>query len=413
MAPRSSRRRLAGSRRNVTVGVPRCAIAGARRTRTIGAPSALDGGIVVDGIGVVPVRVGAVDLPVHAEPPGRRRPILPRPTCRSCARDSTFVAARRAIRISYTAGRGRRGLHFRNLALPPIRPERRRASRRRVRKLQPALAAGLRSALCGVHCRDRSRGRRRRDSAQAISFLFTRVIEVTRRDRRSNLLDLTPADGARASRRVVSSAWASRRIAPIRSSRRLWLNPAPTFDAMTELPKALREALAAEFDLPAPRDRRASEVRRRNGEVSLPPARRRGHRDRRDSRRRSHDAVHLVAGGMRAAVRVLRDGRDGLQPEPHAVRDRRPGARDAPARSADPRHEHRVHGHGRAADELEGGRRRRSPFSTIPTGSASARDTSPSRRSACCPASSRSANVRSSSASRSRSTRRTTRCAAS
>ena len=32
--------------------------------------------------------------------------------------------------------------------------------------------------------------------------------------------------------------------------RRLWLNPAPTFDAMTELPKAMREALAAEFDLP-------------------------------------------------------------------------------------------------------------------------------------------------------------------
>jgi 23S rRNA (adenine2503-C2)-methyltransferase len=32
--------------------------------------------------------------------------------------------------------------------------------------------------------------------------------------------------------------------------RRLWHNPAPSFDAMTELPAALRTALAAEFDLP-------------------------------------------------------------------------------------------------------------------------------------------------------------------
>ena len=32
--------------------------------------------------------------------------------------------------------------------------------------------------------------------------------------------------------------------------RRLWVNPAASFDAMTELPKALREELAASFDLP-------------------------------------------------------------------------------------------------------------------------------------------------------------------
>jgi 23S rRNA (adenine2503-C2)-methyltransferase len=33
-------------------------------------------------------------------------------------------------------------------------------------------------------------------------------------------------------------------------TRRLWLNPAPNFEHMTELPKALRESLAASFELP-------------------------------------------------------------------------------------------------------------------------------------------------------------------
>src|SRR5262245_33200842 len=32
--------------------------------------------------------------------------------------------------------------------------------------------------------------------------------------------------------------------------RRLWQNPAPSFDAMTELPKALRSTLAEHFELP-------------------------------------------------------------------------------------------------------------------------------------------------------------------
>ena len=183
---------------------------------------------------------------------------------------------------------------------------------------------------------------------------------------------------------------------------------------MTELARVAAQRVAEEFDLPrlAVAARQLSTDGTR--EVSLPAARRRGDRDRRDSRRRSHDAVHLVAGGVRAAVRVLRDRRDGLQPQPHRVRDRRSGARDAPARPADQRHEHRVHGHGRAAHELEGGRRRRSTHpQRSRRRSASARATSRSRRSACCRASSRSASDRSSSVSRSRSTRRTTGCVAS
>ena len=98
----------------------------------------------------------------------------------------------------------------------------------------------------------------------------------------------------------------------------------------------MREALAAEFDLPR------LEVAARQKSVDgtekflFRLRRQRGHRDRRDSRGRSRDVVHLVAGRLRASVRVLRDGCDGFQPQPHAVRDRRTGSRDASARSAHP-----------------------------------------------------------------------------
>lgn len=64
-----------------------------------------------------------------------------------------------------------------------------------------------------------------------------------------NLLDLTPAEAhdrlAEAFRRMGAPAYRAKQVV-----RRLWLNPAPTFDAMTELPKAVREALAEQFDLP-------------------------------------------------------------------------------------------------------------------------------------------------------------------
>jgi len=64
-----------------------------------------------------------------------------------------------------------------------------------------------------------------------------------------NLLDFTPAAAherlAESFRRMGAPAYRAAQVV-----RRLWLNPAPTFEAMTELPKAMREALAAEFDLP-------------------------------------------------------------------------------------------------------------------------------------------------------------------
>jgi 23S rRNA (adenine2503-C2)-methyltransferase len=66
---------------------------------------------------------------------------------------------------------------------------------------------------------------------------------------KTNLLDLTPA-AAREKllvffEQVGQPAFRARQVV-----RRLWVNPAPSFDAMTELPVALRELLDTAFDLP-------------------------------------------------------------------------------------------------------------------------------------------------------------------
>ena len=64
-----------------------------------------------------------------------------------------------------------------------------------------------------------------------------------------NLLDLTPGDAAIVLREAMDAlgqpAYRASQVV-----RRLWVNPAPDFEAMTELPAALRTALAERFVLP-------------------------------------------------------------------------------------------------------------------------------------------------------------------
>jgi 23S rRNA (adenine2503-C2)-methyltransferase len=72
---------------------------------------------------------------------------------------------------------------------------------------------------------------------------------VTAPTPRTNLLDLSMTSAretlAKFFRRIEQPAYRTEQVA-----RRLWHNPAPSFEAMTELPAALRTALAGEFDLP-------------------------------------------------------------------------------------------------------------------------------------------------------------------
>ena len=64
-----------------------------------------------------------------------------------------------------------------------------------------------------------------------------------------NVLDLVPDEAVRVLREFALA----RNEQAYRASqvvRRLWTNPAPTFDAMSELPRVFRELLAAQFSLP-------------------------------------------------------------------------------------------------------------------------------------------------------------------
>jgi 23S rRNA (adenine2503-C2)-methyltransferase len=66
---------------------------------------------------------------------------------------------------------------------------------------------------------------------------------------RENLLNLTPSDAeARLAAAMTELAQPSYRVGQV--LRRLWANPAPSFEAMTELPAALRSALDERFTLP-------------------------------------------------------------------------------------------------------------------------------------------------------------------
>lgn len=66
---------------------------------------------------------------------------------------------------------------------------------------------------------------------------------------RENLLDLDPQAALRRLREVFAK-WGEPGYRADQVLRRLWMNPASGFDAMTELPLSLRERLASVFELP-------------------------------------------------------------------------------------------------------------------------------------------------------------------
>lgn len=72
---------------------------------------------------------------------------------------------------------------------------------------------------------------------------------MTEADERINLLSMTP-QAARAALGDFFARAGQPRYRAEQVLRRLWLNPVADFEAMTELPKALRETLTASFDLP-------------------------------------------------------------------------------------------------------------------------------------------------------------------
>ena len=100
--------------------------------------------------------------------------------------------------------------------------------------------------------------------------------------------------------------------------------------AMTDLSRALREKLAARRGNPRPDGDRRHHGRRRHAQVAARRRRRQRRRDGLHSRGRPRHAVHFVAGGLRARLRVLLDRQAGLQSQSHDRRDRRPAVAREP-----------------------------------------------------------------------------------
>ena len=133
---------------------------------------------------------------------------------------------------------------------------------------------------------------------------------------------------------------------------------------MTDLAKPLRERAGRRCAIRGADRHPRHDRRRRHAQVAARRRQRQRGRIGLHPRGRPRHAVHLVAGGLRARLRVLLDGQAGLQPQPDDRRDHRPalarqphaagrwshGAVDRAGPAAD--HQRRDDGHGRAARQL-------------------------------------------------------------
>ena len=138
------------------------------------------------------------------------------------------------------------------------------------------------------------------------------------------------------------------------------------FDDLTDLPLALREALASDFRFSADRrhardrgrwraDRQGGSRAARRPAGGIGPDANPGTRPQRGA----HDDLHLQPGGVRGGLPLLRDRAGRLRPPAHARGDRGPGPALAPdavagagarlaARRAHRPLQHRLHGDGGA-----------------------------------------------------------------
>ena len=134
---------------------------------------------------------------------------------------------------------------------------------------------------------------------------------------------------------------------------------------MTDLPAAVRDQVADD-DVPAAARRGAGDRVRRGRDPQDAVARGGRHHVRvgADALSAAQHRVHLVAGRLRDGVPVLRDGPGRAQAQPVDRGDSRAGAcRGGGVARPRPRPavQHRVHGHGRAAGQLQPGAGRGAP----------------------------------------------------
>ena len=212
-----------------------------------------------------------------------------------------------------------------------------------------------------------------------------------------------------------------RRSAPTRCRRHYFARLSADPEAWTDIPAAQRADLARAAH-PDAHDARARAHRRQghHAQDAVAPARRRAGRERAHALPGPRHDVRLEPGRLRHELPVLRHRPGRAHAQHEHRRDRRAGrGRCAPARRgrgprrAGPRVQRRVHGHGRAAGQLQGRHRRASAGSPTPAPAASAcrRAASRCRPSVSCRASASSPPRACRSRSRCRCTPPTTSCA--
>ena len=105
-------------------------------------------------------------------------------------------------------------------------------------------------------------------------------------------------------------------------------------DAMTDLSRTVRAPAGGNRGDPRPGGDQRHDGAGRHAQVAARRGRRQRRRGGLHSRGRPRHAVHLVAGGLRARLRVLLDRQAGLQSQSHDGRDRRPALAREPRAAA-------------------------------------------------------------------------------
>ena len=144
-------------------------------------------------------------------------------------------------------------------------------------------------------------------------------------DSATSLLDLTPSSAA-----LRLAEWgAAAGLPKYRATqllRRLWVAPVSSWQDASELPRDLRDRLDRDFPLPRLALDTMQESMDGTRKYLWALAGRREGRIGPDPQCRPSHPLHLIPGGLRSGVRLLRHRADGISPQPAAERDRRSGA---------------------------------------------------------------------------------------
>ncbi len=247
---------LAMTRQHSSFGMWSAGLAARYRWATVdqdhGGAFSLDGGVIVDRILGTPLRGAASTFLSQRSVVEKRRRSWRQSTRRCCVGTRTIVRA--GYSASVTQSRGRDDYVFTSVDYRWFNAtggfDWSTAFGDQDRRLRLGHRSSLRGLRRGGQPRRGFGGPRRELSIpRDPDDSMTTAPANPPSESRVNLLNLSPS-AAQAQLAAFLERAGEPKYRAAQIARRLWLNPAPSFEQMTELPKALRESLAASFDLP-------------------------------------------------------------------------------------------------------------------------------------------------------------------